>query len=139
MDEAAAEWLTCRGVSSAGKLYFMRSTCCAVSWQSPKNPALAATAIFYLSLPSYDSRARQTTEPVSALRVVSGCRLYQVAGLSRCLSVCISVSALHLSFHNFKFPCSFSSLANYSCTFFATKYGGSSPIAVPAPQRKLYS
>lgn len=84
---AAAEWLTCRGVASAGKLYFMYSTCCAVSWQSAKTQPRPRSDILSQSPPSYDSRPRQTTELVSVLRVVSEYTLYHVAALSLAVSV----------------------------------------------------
>ena len=39
--------------------------------------------------------------------------------------------------HSLQLSSSFSSLNQHFLTFLATKYGGSSPSAVPNPQRKL--
>lgn len=67
LDEAATEQLTCRGVSSVGKLYFMYSTCCAVCWQTPKTQPTPRSDILSQPPPSYDSRRRQTTRVRLAL------------------------------------------------------------------------
>lgn len=80
----AAEWLTSWEFPRLGA----RTLCIAPvvpSVGSLQTPSPGSAAIFYLSPPSYDSRPRRRTGLVSLLRMVCGCRPYQVAGLRRCL------------------------------------------------------